>query len=115
MMDAKRLTRLVSDVLEAGKAQDTRVLDVRQLTSITDFMVVTSGRSSRQVRALTQKVLEAARAHGVRPLGTEGENNWEWVLIDFGDLIVHAMQPEIRDFYQLEKLWDVGPARADVG
>lgn len=114
-MDAKRLTELVSEALEAGKAQDTRILDVRQLTSITDFMVITSGRSSRQVRALTRQIIDAAREQGVRPIGTEGENGWEWVLIDFGDLIVHAMQPKARDFYQLEKLWGAATARADVG
>jgi ribosome-associated protein len=111
-MDAEQLTRIVANALEDGKAQDTRILDVRKLTSITDFMVITSGRSPRQVRALTERVLEAARDAGFKPLGTEGENNREWVLIDFGDVIVHAMQPQTRDFYQLEKLWDVRPARA---
>jgi len=114
-MDAEQLAGVISGVLDNAKAQDTLILDVRKLTSITDFMVITSGRSPRQVRSLTEKVVEAARERGVRPLGTEGENSWEWVLIDFGDVIVHAMQPQIRDFYQLEKLWDVKRAHAGAG
>lgn len=103
------LRDLISVSLDDGKAEDIRVLDVRSLTNITDYMVVASGRSSRQVKALTDRVLEAARARDIRPLGVEGENAGEWVLIDFGDVVVHTMQPETRDFYQLEKLWDKLP------
>jgi len=69
-------------------------------------MVVASGRSSRQVKALKDRVIDAAREKDVRPIGVEGDNVCEWVLIDFGDVIVHAMQQETRDFFQLEKLWD---------
>ncbi|MDA0822024.1 MAG: ribosome silencing factor [Proteobacteria bacterium] len=96
----------IATALDDGKGEDIRVLDVRAMTSITDYMIVVSGRSSRQVRSLKDRVIEAAREHGVRPLGVEGENPGEWVLVDFGDVIVHAMQQETRDFYQLEKLWD---------
>lgn len=100
------LLKLVTMSLDKGKAEDVRVLDVRGMTSITDYMVVASGRSVRQVKALKDLVLEAAREKKVRPLGVEGESIGEWVLIDFGDVIVHTMHPETRDFYQLEKLWD---------
>lgn len=100
------LSDLIVKTLDDGKAQNIRVLDVRRLTTITDYMVVASGRTARQVKALTNRVLEAARHQKVRPLGVEGENVAEWVLIDFGDVIVHTMQPQTRAFYQLEKLWD---------
>jgi ribosome-associated protein len=106
------LRDLIATSLDDGKAEDIRVLDVRGLTTITDYMVVASGRSSRQVKALKDRVIEAARENNVRPLGVEGENAGEWVLIDFGDVIVHTMRPDTRDFYQLEKLWD--PPNAGV-
>jgi ribosome-associated protein len=96
----------IANALDDGKGEDIRVLDVRAMTSITDYMIVVSGRSSRQVRSLKDRVIEAAREHEVRPIGVEGENPGEWVLVDFGDVIVHAMQQETRNFYQLEKLWD---------
>ena len=100
------LRDLIAVSLDDGKAEDIRVLDVRELTSITDYMVVASGRSSRQVKGLKERVLEAARELDIRPIGVEGENGGEWILIDFGDVIVHTMQHETREFYQLEKLWD---------
>jgi ribosome-associated protein len=100
------LRDLIAESLDDGKAEDIRVLDVRALTTITDYMVVASGRSVRQVKALKDRVIEAAREQNIRPLGVEGENAGEWVLIDFGDVIVHTMRPDTRDFYQLEKLWD---------
>jgi len=105
------LRDLITKALDDGKAEDIRVLDVRDLTTITDYMVIASGRSQRQVRSLKDRVLEAAREKNVRPLGVEGENAGEWVLIDFGDVIVHTMRPETRDHYQLEKLWDRSAAR----
>ncbi len=104
------LVDLVTVSLDDGKAENICVIDVRELTTITDYMVVASGRSSRQVKALTNRVLEAARDRNLRPIGIEGETVGEWVLIDFGDVIVHTMQPETRAFYQLEKLWDHRPA-----
>lgn len=100
------LRDLVALSLDDGKALDVRVMDVRELTSITDYMVVASGRSSRQVKALKDRVIEAAREKDIRPIGLEGDGVCEWVLIDFGDVIVHTMQQETRDFFQLEKLWD---------
>lgn len=109
-LDSEALRDLLTNSLDDGKAEDIRVLDVRGLTSITDYMIVASGRSARQVKALKDRVLEAARDRNMRPLGVEGENVGDWVLIDFGDVIVHTMRPETRDHYQLEKLWE----RADI-
>ena len=100
------LLKLVTASLGDGKADDIRVLDVRGVTSITDYMVVASGRSVRQVKALVDRVIEAVRKKDIRPLGVEGENVGEWILIDYGDVVVHTMRPETRAFYQLEKLWD---------
>lgn len=106
-MNAERLAALVVDALEDVKATNIRVLDVRETTTITDYMVIASGNSDRQVKAMAERVIERAKAQGVPPLGVEGLQAGEWVLIDLGDVIVHAMQPATRDFYQLEKLWDM--------
>ena len=104
-----KLLDIVTIALDDGKAEDIKVFDVRKLTSIADFMVVASGRSSRQVKALAERAADAARKRKVKPLGMEGEQTSEWVLLDLGDVIVHVMQPESRAHYQLEKLWDAGP------
>ena len=108
------LRDLVVAALDAGKAQGLNVFDVRSLTTITDFMVIASGRSSRQVKALATRVVDSSRAQGLRPLGIEGLSAAQWILVDFGDVIVHIMQSETREFYQLEKLWDVDAGR-DAG
>ncbi len=107
----RKICTLVTQALDDGKAEDIKAVDVRKLTSIADFMVIATGRSSRQVKGLADRVLEAARDKQLKPLGVEGEQTAEWILIDFGDVIVHVMQPETRLFYQLEKLWEA-PKRA---
>lgn len=104
-MDADEITQLVLDALDELKAIDIQILDVRGKTSITDIMVIASGNSNRQVKALAGRVVEKVKEAGVKPLGTEGESEAEWILVDLGDVVVHVMQPKIRDFYQLEKLW----------
>lgn len=104
-MEIDQLTHLVIDALEDVKAKDVRILDVRGKSNVTDVMVIASGTSARQVKSLADKVVEKAKQAGVSPLGIEGEREAEWVLVDLGDVVVHVMQPEIRDFYQLEKLW----------
>lgn len=109
-METEELVKLVIDALEDIKAQDISVIDVRELNNITDVMVIASGTSSRQVAAIARNVAEKAKEAGVRPFGTEGENVGEWVLVDLGDVVVHIMQPSIREFYQLERLWSTPPA-----
>lgn len=104
-MDSEELRQAALCALDDLKALDIRVLDVRAMTSVTDFMIVASGRSSRHVRSLAGNVIRRAKASGQAPLGVEGEQQGEWVLVDLCDVVVHVMQPESRDFYQLEKLW----------
>ena len=105
MMTSEALVELAVEALEDLKAFDIQVLDVRGLTSIADFMVIASGTSSRQVQAMAASVVERAKQQGVEVLGVEGRETGDWVLCDLGDVIVHAMHPTARLFYQLEKLW----------
>lgn len=111
-MKAETLARRVVDALEELKALDVKVIDVRGQTSITDVMVIASGRSDRQVRALADKTVETAKKLKVPPIGTEGEREGEWILVDLGDVIVHLMHPTARAYYQLEKLWGEGAPKA---
>ena len=84
------------------------MLDVRQLTSIADYMIVASGTSDRHVRSIADRLVQQAEAGSCRPLGVEGIGSGEWVLVDLADVVVHIMQPRARDFYKLESLWDMG-------
>ena len=108
------LQNLVTAALDDMKAVNVRVLDVRGLTDIVDTMVIASGNSDRHVRSIAERVVEKARAAGLRPLGTEGARDGEWVLVDLQDVLVHVMLPRVREFYGLENLWDGGPAQAAV-
>jgi ribosome-associated protein len=103
-----KLLALVIDALEELKGVDIRILDVSKLTSITDRMVIASGTSTRHVKSLADNVTRKTRQAGFRALGVEGEQVAEWVLVDLGDVVVHVMMPQIREFYALEKLWSVG-------
>ena len=104
--------RLVQ-ALEDVKGQDILTLDVAKLTSITDYMILVSGTSNRHVKALVDEVVEVAKAAGNPPLGVEGRENYEWVLLDVGDVIVHVMQKDARAFYELERLWSELPADSE--
>ena len=101
----EELLRLVMAEIEELQAGDVEVLDVRELTDVTDYMVVATGRTSRHVRAITEKVVVSAKHRDAPPLGVEGEREGEWVLVDLCDVVVHVMQPDARELYQLEKLW----------
>jgi ribosome-associated protein len=104
------LQQAVTTALDDMKAVNVKVLDVRGLTDIADTMVIASGNSDRHVRSIAERVVEKAKALGVRPLGTEGARDGEWVLVDLQDLIVHVMLPRVREFYGLEGLWEGGAA-----
>jgi ribosome-associated protein len=106
-MQAEQLKSLVINALEDIKAEDIQVLDVTQMTDVTDIMIIATGKSSRQVKALANEVVVQAKAAGVQPLGVEGENVGEWALVDLGDVITHIMTPQTRLTYNLEKLWSV--------
>lgn len=106
-MQTEQIKQLAIDALDDLKAVDMTVLDVHDMTSITDYMIVVSANSSRHLKALADSVIEKAKANGLRPLGVEGADSGEWALVDLGDAIVHIMTPAMRDFYQIEKLWTV--------
>lgn len=110
-MSAQALLSLVSEALEDLKSINPVTLDVRELSNVMDYLVVCSGTSSRHVKSLADNVSRMAKAAGHMPLGIEGEDAGEWVLVDLGDVVVHVMQPAVRDFYDLERLWvDTGPS-----
>ena len=105
------LEKLALAALEDMKAVNIRVLDVRGLTDVADFMVIASGTSDRHVRSVAQRVVERTKEAGFRPHGVEGQQDSDWVLIDLSEMIVHVMLPRVREFYGLEKLWDMTIAK----
>ena len=107
------LRTTVIAALEDLKAKDIREIDVRGKTSIADLLVIASGTSARHVKSIADEVVKFAKQAGVMPLGVEGEQEAEWVLVDLGDVIVHVMLPRIREFYGLERLWTVGDRDAE--
>lgn len=111
-MNAEEIKTIALAALEDLKAKDIVTLDVRGLTGVTDYMVICSGTSSRHVKSLANNVAVEVKKHGQRAQGIEGGQAADWVLVDFGDVVVHVMSPEARDFYDLERLWSA-PASAE--
>ena len=97
--------KIAVTALEDIKARDITVLDVRKITSLYDTLIVASGDSARQVKALAQNVRDKLKESGASIIGVEGEETGEWVLVDAGDIVVHVMQPAVRAYYNLEELW----------
>lgn len=110
-MSPESIRDAVVDALEDVKGFDISVLDVRNMTSLTSYMIVCSGNSSRQTKALADNVCEKLKEKGVETRGIEGEKEGEWVLVDLGDAVVHIMVPATRAYYNLEQLWTQGEAR----
>ncbi len=104
-MSPEQLEQLVLSVLDDYKALNVVVIDVRKLTTITDTMIICSGTSTRHLKTLAEQIVKRAKEKGEVPLGVEGEDSAEWILVDLSDVIVHIMQPAVREFYSLEKLW----------
>lgn len=110
-MTGDELKQFTINALEELKAEDIIALDVKDKTSITDWIVVATGSSSRHVKSIANNVVVEAKKAGKQPLGIEGENDGEWVLVDLGDVIVHVMQRQVREYYDLESLWSVDVLR----
>jgi ribosome-associated protein len=111
LLETSARVREAVTAAEDRKAVDLKVLHLREISDFTDYFVLCSGTSERQVQAIADAVEERLRAEGVRPLHVEGYNRGQWVLLDYGDLVVHIFQEEIRRFYALERLWGDAPDR----
>lgn len=114
-MQAEQLKDLVVNALEDVKAQDISVIDVRDRTSVTDFMVLASGTSNRHVKSLADSVVSEAKDEGVRASNVEGGTASDWILVDLGDVVVHVMMPATREFYDLERFWRDAPGLGVAG
>lgn len=104
-----QLNQVIIDALEDLKGKNIVQMDVTELSDVMDTLVIASGTSSRHVKSLASNLVEDAKKQGHQPLGVEGADAGEWVLVDFGDIVVHVMQEETRGFYDLEKLWSMEP------
>ena len=116
-LQSQNLKKLAMQALEDLKDENIQVLDVRKQASFTDCMIFASGNSTRHVKSIAAEVAETTKQANMPPLGVEGEDVGEWVLVDLGDVVVHIMQPRVRDFYKLENLWnlDTAPSAGAAG
>lgn len=105
-MNSEQLKNQVVEALENIKGQDVNVIDIADISDFADYMVVVSGTSDTHVKALAREASDSLRKQGVKPLNEDGADVGEWVLVDFGDVVLHVMRPEVREYYDLEKLWD---------
>ncbi len=106
----ENLPEAIRSILDDTKGQDIKVIDVMELSDVMDTLVIATGTSNRHVKSLANNVIEDLKESGRRPLGVEGMEAGEWVLVDYGDVVLHVMQQQTRDFYELEKLWSTEPA-----
>ena len=113
-MEQNELIKIITDELNLRKGENITVIDVKGRTSVTDFMIVTTATSARHANSLAHYVVEKLKEFDIRPLGQEGDQSSEWVLLDLNDVIVHVMTPQTRDLYQLEKLWSVATRAQEV-
>lgn len=113
LMNIEDQLRLVVDALEDGKAKDIKAFDTTNMTGLFDRVVIASG-NARQTKALADTVIRAARKAGLQVLAYEGADTGEWVLVDLGDIVIHSMQPAIRDYYNLEEIWGEHPIELDL-
>lgn len=113
-MQLEDMQRLVIDALEDAKAQDIKVFDTIGLTGLFDRVVIASGTSNRQTRSLARSVFDAAREKNLDVLSVEGEDTGEWVVLDLGDIVIHCMQPAIRQYYNLEAIWGEKPVDVEL-
>lgn len=112
--DIRALAEALSKALEDDKAEDLTLIDLQGKSSLADFMIIASGRSGRHVSALADHVAQEAKRLTGRPPSVEGMANADWVLIDTGDVIVHLFRPEVREFYNLEKIWATDPSGRSI-
>ncbi len=112
-MQEVNMKQLTVDALEDVKGLEIICIDVSGMTEITDEMIIVSGTSNRHVKALVNNVVSEANKVGIKPLGVEGFEEGEWVLIDLNDVVIHVMLPKVREFYEIERLWSMSPNRQD--
>jgi ribosome-associated protein len=110
--DADKTLKLILSRLDDMKAEETVTIDLRGKSAFSDYMIVTSGRANRHVGAIAENVAKSLKENGIKGLHIEGLPNCDWVLIDSGDVILHVFRPEVREFYNLERLWTQGPTAA---
>jgi ribosome-associated protein len=111
-MDIRKLQRIVVNALEDIKGKDIEIINTRRLSDMFARVIIATGDSNRQVRALARSVADKVREAGGEIIGVEGEDGGEWVLVDLGEIVVHVMQPKVRSYYDLESLWQTKPKRA---
>ncbi len=115
LQDAKKLAKLITDILEEHSAQEILNIDLKGKSSIADIMIVVSGRSNRHVNALADYVQKGLKEAGISKLGIEGQEANDWVLIDAGDVILHIFRPEVREYYNIEKIWTSPAGEGHLG
>jgi ribosome-associated protein len=112
--DADKTLKMVLSRLDDMKAEETITIDLRGKSAFSDYMIVTTGRANRHVGAIAENVTKSLKENGIKNIHVEGLPNCDWVVIDSGDVIVHVFRPEVREFYNLERLWTQGPTGAKV-